>query len=266
MRLHSAAIAAGYRLLAYETLASTNAQALALARRGERAPFWVTARQQTAGRGRRGNVWVSPPGNLYTTLLLRDPASAQHAPELSFVIALAVRDAISTCAPTLRARLALKWPNDVLCDGAKLVGILIESEIVDGKLVVAIGPGVNCRHHPTGLPYAATDLVAAGVDVSAETLFVALSATTLQRLAQWRRGEGFDAIRADWLACAADINAEMRVRLPGREVSGRGEGMDERGRLLLRLPDGSLQAIAAGDVFPAANTPDAAAPETGRAG
>ena len=94
MQLHSAAAAAGYRLLDHDTVASTNAEALALARRGERGPLWITAQRQTAGRGRRGNEWVSPAGNLYATLLLHDPAPAEHAPELSFVTALALHDAI----------------------------------------------------------------------------------------------------------------------------------------------------------------------------
>ena len=96
--------------------------------RGERGPLWIAARQQTAGRGRRGNAWVSPPGNLYATLLLTDPAPPDCAPQLSFVAVLALYDAIAACAPALREALALKWPNDLLCRGAKLAGILIEGE------------------------------------------------------------------------------------------------------------------------------------------
>src|SRR6185437_16660400 len=99
MQLSSAAVAAGYRLTAHDTLASTNAEALALARGGERGPLWIVAREQTAGRGRRGNSWISPPGNLYATLLLVDPAPPRRAPELSFVAALAVDDAIRDRAP-----------------------------------------------------------------------------------------------------------------------------------------------------------------------
>ena len=114
MQLASAAAAAGYRLAAHATLASTNAEALARARAGERDPLWIVAAQQTAGRGRRGNEWMSPPGNLYATLLLTDPAPPECAPELSFVAALALHDAILERAPQLRAVLALKWPNDVL--------------------------------------------------------------------------------------------------------------------------------------------------------
>ena len=255
MQLHPAAIAAGYRLAAHASLASTNTEALALARCGERGRLWITAAQQTAGRGRRRSAWSSPPGNLYATLLLDDPSPAERAPELSFVAALALYDAILDCAPALRARLALKWPNDLLCGGAKLAGILIESENVAGQLAVAIGIGVNCRQHPAPTAYPATDLHAAGADVSAESLFAALSGTMPQRLAQWRRGAGFGAVRADWVARVAGIGGGLRVRLPGRELVGRFEALDERGRLMLRLPDGALQPIAAGDVFPLASEP-----------
>jgi BirA family biotin operon repressor/biotin-[acetyl-CoA-carboxylase] ligase len=265
MRLHPAAVAAGVRLAAHETLASTNTEALAAARRGERGSFWVTARQQTAGRGRRGNEWTSLPGNLYATLLLDEPAPPDHAPELSFVAALATYDAILDCAPALRRKLALKWPNDILCGDAKLTGILIEGESIEGRLVVVVGIGVNCRHHPPPANHPTTDLAAAGADVSAEGLFTALSGMMLRRLAQWRRGGGFDLIRADWLERATGIGGELRVRLPSGEFSGRGEGMDERGRLLVRLADGSLRTVTAGDVFPLGNEPAGQAPATGRA-
>jgi BirA family biotin operon repressor/biotin-[acetyl-CoA-carboxylase] ligase len=101
MQLCSAALAAGYRLAAHASLPSTNAEALSLARQGERGPLWIVAERQTAGRGRRGNVWISPAGNLYATLLLTDPAPAERAPELSFVAALAVYDAVAELAPAL---------------------------------------------------------------------------------------------------------------------------------------------------------------------
>jgi BirA family transcriptional regulator, biotin operon repressor / biotin---[acetyl-CoA-carboxylase] ligase len=250
MQLSSAAVAAGYGLATHDTLASTNAEALTRTRAGEREPLWIVAAEQTAGRGRRGNEWVSPPGNLYATLLLTDPAPSECAPELSFVTALALHDAILERAPQLAAALALKWPNDMLCGGFKLAGILIEGERAGNAFAVAIGIGVNCQSHPTGTPYLVTDLKAAGADISAEALFETLSATMLQRLRQWRRGAGFTDIRADWLARGAGIGGDMRVKLPDREIFGCGEGLDERGRLLLRVADGSVQAIAAGEVFP----------------
>src|ERR1043165_9933680 len=103
-----AADLAGVRHIAHDTLGSTNAEALALARAGERGPLWITAARQTAGRGRRGNVWTSEPGNLYASLLLTDAASPAHLPELCFVVALAVRDAVSVAAPSRASGLRLK--------------------------------------------------------------------------------------------------------------------------------------------------------------
>jgi len=249
MRLDPAAAAAGFRLFDHDALASTNTEALALARRGDSGPLWLTARTQTAGRGRRDNAWVSERGNLYATLLLIDPSPARNAAELSFVTGLAVHDAMSDCAPALRDRLALKWPNDVLCSGKKLAGILIEGEAIEARLAVAIGIGVNCMQHPQATAYPATDLAAAGAAVAPDDLFCTLSATMMRRLAQWRRGAAFGSIRADWLTRAAGIGGEMRVRLPGRELLGRCEALDDSGRLLLRLGDGSVQAITAGEVF-----------------
>jgi BirA family biotin operon repressor/biotin-[acetyl-CoA-carboxylase] ligase len=254
MQLDPSAAAAGIRLFAHDILGSTNSEALAQSRQGDKGPLWVVAREQNAGRGRRGREWVSAPGNLYATLLLADPAPAEAAPQLAFVTGLAVHDAIVVCADELAEGLALKWPNDVLYANKKLAGILIESEMSAGKLAVAVGIGVNCARHPAQASFPATDLVEAGKNVSPESLLYALSRTMMRRLAQWNRGAGFAAIRADWLTCATGIGREITVRLPGHDLDGYFEGLDDSGQLLLRLADGKLQTITAGDVFPPAVT------------
>jgi BirA family biotin operon repressor/biotin-[acetyl-CoA-carboxylase] ligase len=239
------------RLVSLDSVGSTNAEAFARARAGERGPLWITARRQTAGRGRRGRTWVSEPGNLYASLLLTDPAPPPRAAELSLVAALAVHDALVECAAMLGPRLMLKWPNDVVCDGAKLAGILVEGESLPGRpLAVVIGIGVNCAHHPAETAYPATNLVAAGALVAPESLAQALIGTMAQRVAEWERGENFAAIRAAWLKRAAGLGALARVRLPEREVDGVAETLDEAGRLVLRLADGSRERIAAGEMFP----------------
>jgi BirA family transcriptional regulator, biotin operon repressor / biotin---[acetyl-CoA-carboxylase] ligase len=248
MTLEPRATTAGVRVVAHEVLGSTNAEALSLARRGEQGPLWVTARRQHAGRGRRGRVWVSEPGNLYASLLLTSRPPARHWPELSFVAALAVHDAVMTVAARLEPLLAIKWPNDLLLAGAKFAGVLIEGESGEtGALVVGIG--VNCANHPADAEYPATDLAAAGALVSPVTLFEALSVKMRGRIAQWGAGEGFATIRADWLARATGVGEDVRVRLADREIVGRFEALDEAGGLVLRLPDGGATTIAAGDVF-----------------
>ena len=249
MLLHEDADAAGVGLVACDALGSTNAEALERARAGEPGPLWITAAQQTAGRGRRGNAWTSEPGNLYASLLLTDAAPPAHLPELCFVVALAVRDAAVETAPQLAPKLKLKWPNDLLLDGAKLAGILIEAESAGGRGATVAGIGVNCAHHPVDTGYPASDMAAAGAAVTPEHLFRSLSGAMCRRLAQWDRGSGFAAIRAEWLTHAAGIGGDIVVRLPGRELAGTFETLDRMGRLMLRLPAGTLEAITVGEVF-----------------
>src|SRR5205807_2786396 len=245
MKLEPRASAAGVRLIAHEVLGSTNSEAFQLARHGERGPLWVTAERQSAGRGRRGRAWISPPGNLYASLLLTGPAAAEHWPQLSFVAALAIHDAVVEVAGDLKPLLAIKWPNDLLLAGAKFAGILIEGE---GDGAVGVGIGVNCARHPADTDYPATDLAAAGTPVSLETLFAALSLKMLGRLAQWNGGDGFSTIRTDWLARAAGIESDVVVRLAEGSLTGRFEALDATGGLVLRLPNGSARTITAGDV------------------
>lgn len=232
------------RVVAYDTIDSTNAEALRHARAGERDRLWIVAARQTAGRGRRGRTWVSEPGNLYASLLLMDPSPPDRAAELSFVAALALHDAVGGRVPGLASRLALKWPNDLLIDGNKFAGILVEGE---GPAVV-VGIGVNCAHHPTGVAFPATDLAAAGVRATPESLLAALSAAMEKRLGQWNFGSDFASIRADWLARAANLGKSIQVKVGEETCSGVFATIDVNGRLMLRLSDGTIRSITAGDV------------------
>jgi BirA family biotin operon repressor/biotin-[acetyl-CoA-carboxylase] ligase len=247
MQLDPRASAAGVRLVTHELLISTNTEALALARQGERGPLWVTAERQTGGRGRRGRSWVSEPGNLHASLLLTEAAPPEHVAELSFVAALAIHDAVAEVAPNLKPAVAIKWPNDLLVGGKKFAGILIESEGKESE-AAAVGIGVNCVSHPPDADFPATDLKAAGADVSPAALFAALSAKMLGRLAQWNKGEHFSTIRADWLARAGGVGGPVRVRVGEEELAGTFETIDDAGRLVLATRDGSKKTVAAGDV------------------
>jgi BirA family transcriptional regulator, biotin operon repressor / biotin---[acetyl-CoA-carboxylase] ligase len=244
--------AAGKRVVVLDLIDSTNTEALRRASGGENGPLWIVAREQSAGRGRRGRAWTSPPGNLHATLLLTDPSPPAAAPQLGFVAGLAVHDAVAAVAPALAPALTLKWPNDLSFDGGKIAGILVEGE--GDPVAVAVGIGVNCRHHPEATEYPATDLAEAGADVSAPALFEEVAAAMQTRLRQWDRGTGFAAIRAAWLARAAGIGQPVRVRLAGRETAGRFETIDDSGRLMLRTAPDAVEAIAAGDVFPMERT------------
>jgi BirA family transcriptional regulator, biotin operon repressor / biotin---[acetyl-CoA-carboxylase] ligase len=253
MQLDPIAAEAGVRLLALATIGSTNREARDHAQSGERGPLWITAIAQTAGRGRMDRSWISPEGNLYASLLLSDPSAPEHAPQLAFVAALAVRDAIVAEAPALAPQLGFKWPNDLLLAGGKCAGILIEGDVgPGGSMTVVIGIGVNCASHPAEIApdRPATDLSVHGAAISAQHLFRRLSATMCRRLAEWDRGEGFSGIVRGWLAAARGIGEDITVRNGGSEKHGRFVGLDQSGRLLLEIQGGGIEKISAGDVFP----------------
>lgn len=169
--------------------------------------------------------------------------------ELPLVAALAVHDAVSdVLPPPMRTSLEIKWPNDVLFDGAKLCGILIEGTAGREGRAVVIGCGVNCRHHPADAGYAATDLAALGVPTEPLALFERLAARLAGRLAQWQGGP-FAVIRDAWLARARGLGQPIRVRLPNATLEGRFEALDPQGRLVLATDDGRREVISAGDVF-----------------
>lgn len=251
MRLAPSVIAEGTRLIVLDAAASTNATGLDLARSGERAATWAVARWQTAGRGRRGRAWSSPPGNLYASLMLIDPCAPQAAAQLSFVAAIALHDALASLSLELGFRSRVKWPNDLLVDGMKVAGILVEGETLpDGCFAVVIGIGVNCIHHPGDTPYPATDLAQAGYDLAPAEVLLALSRTLQLRLAEWTGGRNFAAIRAAWLARAAKIGEPIVLRAP-TAIEGVFDGVDDEGRLLLRGPDAVVRAFSSADVqFP----------------
>jgi BirA family biotin operon repressor/biotin-[acetyl-CoA-carboxylase] ligase len=247
--------AGGIPILAFETIGSTNAEALTRAQAGERGPLFVVSARQSAGRGRRGRAWVSEPGNLYATLLVVDPAPTALSPQICFVAALALYDAVlDACAGLAPARLKLKWPNDLLVDQAKVAGILVEgTTLPGGKPAAAVGIGVNCRHHPVETLFPASDFTAAGFNLSPAILLARLGERWNARAREWNRGEGFAAVRAAWLLRATGIGGAIEVRLPDRTLAGTFEAIDEEGALLLRKADGAREAISAGDVFPIAS-------------
>ena len=249
------------RRLSLETLVSTNDEAMVRARAGEAAPLWVTAREQTGGRGRRGRVWASPPGNLYASLLLENPCAVADAPQLGFVAGVALARAARGLAGG-DPRFTLKWPNDLLFAGAKLSGLLLESAGGGaGRFHCVIGFGVNCRSHPDRLAYPATDLSAAlRRVVEPGEVLDAIDAEIALALALWR-SEGFAAVRAVWLSLASGVGRPMKVITGARALSGLFRTLDPQGRLILDTDTGPV-SIDAGDVIPLSHS---AAPRKKRA-
>jgi len=256
------AIAAGYRLEAFDSVGSTNAIALERAAAGDAGKLWIVSKKQESGRGRRGRVWATPEGNLAATLLLVETYELKLAATLGFVAGLALADALNAVVPARRVAVAvdaggqgsrgdrfeLKWPNDVLADGAKLAGILLESSLLPGnRVALAIGIGVNVVAHPDDVPYPATSLRALGFSGDAETLFLALSDAWNENVRIWGNGAGLTEIRQRWLARAAGLGSEVAVRVDGNVVRGVFETIDEDCRFVIRA-DGGVVKIAAGDV------------------
>lgn len=245
------AVAGGLPVAHFSEIGSTNAEALSRAAAGK-PEQWIVADRQLSGRGRRGRHWVSEPGNLYASLLLYDPAPPSCSPQICFVAALALHDAICDLLPSLDAsRLRVKWPNDLLLGGRKLAGILVEGASAGPKQAVVTGIGVNCAHHPADTPYPVTDFASESQAVAPASLLERLAVRMLDRLAQWQRGGGFSATRKAWLDRAYNLGHEIEVKLPERILNGRFEEIDGDGALVLGLPDGHRELIRAGDVFPA---------------
>ncbi|MEZ5811544.1 MAG: biotin--[acetyl-CoA-carboxylase] ligase [Rhizobiaceae bacterium] len=241
---------AGWRHLSLGDVGSTNSEAMRLAAEGDAGSLWVTAERQLRGRGRRGRPWVSEPGNLYASLLIVDPAPQAALMHLPLVAAVGVYDALKPSFLHAPQALAVKWPNDILVDGHKINGILLESaSLPDNRMAVVIGCGVNCVHHPAQTSYPATNLAACGIDLPPPVLFPRLARAMAAALAMWKRGAGFHHIREKWLLAARGIGGRVTVNLGDGSVEGLFEDIDGDGYLRLRLDDGTRRKISAGDLF-----------------
>ncbi len=249
VRLGARAAAEGFRLRSLDTTPSTNDEARLSAEAGDPGRLWVVGAVQTAGRGRHGRSWTSPAGNLHASLLLVAPCEPRIAPQLGFVAGLALYDAVDQLTGIGAERLALKWPNDLLLDGAKVAGLLLEGlQLPGGGFGVVTGIGVNVAAAPDDTPYPATALARLAPDLDRSRLFAVMSDAFSARLAAWDRPGGFGPIRDAWLARAYGLGGNVTIRLPGGEKQGVFRGLDVDGRLELAHKDG-IERIDAGDLF-----------------
>lgn len=241
-----------FQLFALECVDSTNEEIKRRADLGAVDGTIVWARQQTSGRGRRGREWTSPRGNLYCSVLLRPNYPASKAMQLGFVTAAAVAEVVTGILPS-GARVTCKWPNDVLVDGRKVAGILIESSSAAGKALdwLAIGVGVNVVFHPREVAsrYPATSLAAEGArEVSLPKLLERYCHCLQRWITTWHE-HGFAAIRQAWLRRAHGLHEPILVRLENETFEGVFVNLDENGALVLEQ-NGIDRLVTVGDVFP----------------
>lgn len=260
--LSDPARSAGHRLAAFDTIGSTSTEAIARARAGEAGPLWIVSAHQSAGQGRRGSTWHTPPGNLAASLLVTTDLPPATLATLGFAAGVALARALDRCASLgPRSPFALKWPNDVLVEGAKLAGILLGTEeLGGGRRAVVIGLGVNVAAAPDGLPYPVTSLRRLGCGTGPEELFAALTEAWLDVERLWDDGRGFGAIRGLWLERAAGLGGAVAVRSGTAARRGTFETIDGQGQLVIRSEDGATHRVSAGEVHfgaAASATPEA---------
>lgn len=195
----------------------------------------IIADRQSGGRGRMGRRWISPPGNLYLSAVLSD--YGPQTPLLALITGVAVAQALATFG------VRLKWPNDVLLNGGKVAGILLEGT-GDGRVIIGIG--VNVMSHPTReMMYQTADLGGRWTrDQVADRILERLS-VNLDLFAN----HGFEPLRRDWVSRAAGWGQTMTVHTPRGKVSGIFKDLSPQGELVLETPDKIIQKITAGDVF-----------------
>lgn len=234
-------------LLVRDETGSTNDDAKEQARSGAAEGSVVQALRQTSGRGRQGHLWMSEPGNLYMSMVLRPQVSPADSGQISFLAAVALARTVEAFLPQ-GADIALKWPNDVLVSGRKVAGILLEAESASGAQAIewlVLGIGLNLCHGPEG----AISLQEAGAEApEVNAVRDTLMGNLLSLYRLWQ-AEGFAAVRSAWLERAAHLGQKIRVRLPGEEFYAIFDGIDARGALEVTLQDGSRRVISSGEVF-----------------
>jgi BirA family biotin operon repressor/biotin-[acetyl-CoA-carboxylase] ligase len=238
-----------YSLVRRERVDSTNEEARRLAAAGAPAGTLVWGGEQLAGRGRRGRGWSSPPGNLYMSLLLRPRCPPAIACQLNFVAAVALAEAVGELLPS--AAVALKWPNDVLVDGAKVSGILLEAVAAPDHAIdwLVIGIGVNIASHPADTPYPATSLHRAGAAGATPAIVLQAFAERFERWHEAWRAAGFAPVRDRWLASARGLGEPIEVRLERETLRGLFSDLDESGALMLDMGEGGRRPVTTGDLF-----------------
>jgi BirA family biotin operon repressor/biotin-[acetyl-CoA-carboxylase] ligase len=238
-----------FRLECHEVLESTSSLVKQRAEKAAAEGLAIQALRQSAGRGRQGRGWASPAGNLYLSVLLRPEVPLREAPQWSFVAAVALAETLTALLPEAAA-LKLKWPNDLLLQGAKAAGILVETGVGTNNALdwICIGMGVNIAAKPS-LPDRATSCLAEFLpEPPAPEVLAARLLQNLAHLHDLRLAQGFAPIRDAWLRHAPATGAPVSVKRDGALIEGNFAGLSPEGGLLL-AKDGKVQLILAGEII-----------------
>ncbi len=247
----------GYQYFWSQEVDSTNLEALRKREDGLRGDSWFCTKKQTGGRGSRGKEWVSAAGNLHASLLTHSSCSPRQLSQISLLAALAAHSAIEQLAGEDFGigSLCLKWPNDILLNGDKICGILVESRASPdaGHFDIVIGTGINLGSHPddsqiTGL-FPAAHLAEKGWQCSVEHLFVALAQSTRDWLSIWSNGTGFETVRLAWLERSCHIGQTLKISAGEQLFEGRFKTISGDGALVLEEPGGTTQEISSGTIL-----------------
>jgi BirA family transcriptional regulator, biotin operon repressor / biotin---[acetyl-CoA-carboxylase] ligase len=235
-----------WRVVRLDAIDSTNEEARRRMLAGDPGRLWIVAEEQSAGRGRRGRSWVSLKGNLHASALLIDPCPPAIAAQLGFVAGIA----LARAARDLGSAARLKWPNDLVVEGAKCAGLLVEGfSLPEKRFACVVGVGVNCVHAPESVGYPAAVLKDRdGGPAGAGEVFARLMARFDEALSEWRGGETFEAIRTAWLDHAGGLGQRIRIENASGRREGTFLGLDAGGRLLFR-GEGGVEAVETADLW-----------------
>ena len=241
-----------YNLLIFQTVDSTNSEALRLASSGAVGDFVIVSNFQTGGRGSKGRLWKSIAGNLHASILLDSRVDFRRYPQLSFVIANAVFEAITKLAQDKKVNLdiKLKWPNDILINGKKVGGILLESISLLNKNYVVIGMGINIIEAPGNVSFPSTSLYDEGIMLESYDELLDLVMNKFDMLyKRWVEDNNFNRTRKDWMRRAYNINKVITIDDGNRRLSGIFKEIDLDGSICIQLASGQLYNLTAGDVL-----------------
>ncbi|MEB3702317.1 Bifunctional ligase/repressor BirA [Candidatus Bealeia paramacronuclearis] len=247
--MKSQELSPGVSLYIFDELETTMVEARKRAQTGASQGTTVVALKQTQGRGRLGRTWISEPGNLYMTTLLKPALEMKDAGKISLIVGLALKNVLESYVKD--SEVQLKWPNDVLIKGQKVAGILLEMipGVEEGSFILLVGIGVNVSHYPENVRYPATSLASLGVSLDPTQLIQPIVTTLLKMTENFVSDPQFNW-KKDWMASAYGLERAILLTHDSGKIVAQGiyQGIDHNGSLVIQDDTGNMCAYYVGDV------------------